>query len=301
MKLSIRKKILLVVANALVLMIALTAVINWEFSGINANKKSIVLTSEVLRDHMNADMMHDALRGDVLAALHAAANKNEKATAETVKALAEHTASFRASVKANHERALPADVVAALNSVDKPLAEYIASAENIIALATKDSAAAEAQWPAFQEAFSKLETAMGEVGDKVEAGVKSVSHAGDGLGTQFRITAVVSLVLAVVSLSLVSWFVTRSIVTALDRVGEKLKEGSNQLNLSANEVSNSSKTLADSASQQAASLEETSASLEEISAMTKRNADSASSGAKLGNHSCLDRRVHGSEARAWLG
>ena len=283
MKLSIRNKILLVVGNALVLMIVLAAVVNWQFNAVIANKKTIALTSEALRDHMQADMMHDALRGDVLASLHAAVTKNSTEAETVAKDLAEHAAIFRASVKANHERTLPSDIVAALDTVDKPLADYISSAEKIVSVAATDYAAAELLWPAFEESFSKLEAAMGEAGDKIQASVKAVNEASYGLGTQFRITVVVSLLLAVVSLSLVSWRVTRSIVTALDRVGEKLKEGSNQLHSSANEISNSSKTLAESASQQAASLEETSASLEEIAAMTKRNAESASSGARLGS------------------
>jgi methyl-accepting chemotaxis protein len=282
MKLSIRKKILLVVANALVLMVAFAAIVNWQFSGINANKKTIVLMSEALRDHMHGDMMHDALRGDVLAAIHAAANKNPAGVTSAAKEAAEHADEFRASVKANHDRPLTRDVATALNAVDKPLNDYIASAENIVALAATDYAAADAAWPAFESSFTKLEVAMVEAGDKVEASVKTVSEASNNLGMHFRITVVVALLLSVISLSLLSWFITRSIVTALDRVGGKLKEGSNQLNLSANEVSNSSKTLAESASQQAASLEETSASLEEIAAMTKRNADSAGSGARLG-------------------
>ena len=283
MKLSIRNKILLVVGNALVLMIVLAAVVNWQFNAVIANKKTIALTSEALRDHMQADMMHDALRGDVLASLHAAVTKNSTEAETVAKDLAEHAAIFHASVKANHERTLPSDIVAALDTVDKPLADYISSAEKIVSVAATDYAAAELLWPAFEESFSKLEAAMGEAGDKIQASVKAVNEASYGLGTQFRITVVVSLLLAVVSLSLVSWRVTRSIVTALDRVGEKLKEGSNQLHSSANEISNSSKTLAESASQQAASLEETSASLEEIAAMTKRNAESASSGARLGS------------------
>ncbi len=184
--------------------------------------------------------------------------------------------------KANHERPLDDGITAALASVDKPLEDYIRSAEGIIALAAKDRAAAEAQWPAFSETFSQLEVAMGRTGDTVEASVKNVSTASNALVTQFRITVVTTLVLAVVSFSLLSWFITRGIVTGLDRIGRQLDLGARQLTESSREVSHSSQTLAESASEQAASLEETSASLEEISAMTKRNGESASNGKNLG-------------------
>ncbi len=38
-----------------------------------------VISSDALRNHMQADMMHDALRGDVTAALLAASTKDDKA------------------------------------------------------------------------------------------------------------------------------------------------------------------------------------------------------------------------------
>ncbi len=282
MNLSIRKKILLLVANALVLLIAFAGIVSWQFSRINANKETIALTSEALRDQMQADMMHDALRADVLSALHAAATKDQSAAIEVVKDLTEHAETFRASVKANHERTLDDSITAALASVDKPLEDYIKGAESIIALAAKDRVAAEAQWPVFSETFSQLEVAMGRTGDTVEASVKTVSTASNALVTQFRITVVTTLVLAVLSLALLSWFITGGIVTGLDRIGRQLDVGARQLTESSREVSHSSQTLAESASEQAASLEETSASLEEISAMTKRNGESASNGKNLG-------------------
>ena len=283
MNLSIQKKLLLVVATALVLMIALTAVINWQFSRMTANKKAVVLTSQALGDQMSEDIMHDALRGDVLDALNAAATKNDKAATEAAKALAEQPEVFRASVKANHERPLPSTVATALHAVDKPLDDYIKSAESIITIAAKDPISAELQWLAFQEAFSKLESTMGESGDKAQASVKDIAAASKDVVTQFHITVVVALMISAVSLLVISMFITRSIVTGLDRIGKTLSEGSSQLTASAAEVFESSKTLAESASQQAAALEETSASLEEISAMTKRYAESAMSGAKLGD------------------
>lgn len=46
-----------------------------------------VISSDALRNHMQADMMHDALRGDVTAALLAASTKDDKAVAAARTAL----------------------------------------------------------------------------------------------------------------------------------------------------------------------------------------------------------------------
>jgi methyl-accepting chemotaxis protein len=275
MKLSIRNKILLLAADGLVLLVILTGIVNWQFNRVSDNKNTIALTSAALRDHMQADMMHDALRADVLAALHAASNKDAKAASEVAKDLSEHAESFRSCIKANHARALDVTITAALASVDKPLEEYIRSAESIVALAANSASAAELQWPAFSAAFSQLEEAMGKVGDTVEASVSKVSTASNALVKQFRITIISSLIVAVLSLSLLSWSITRSIVNALNHIRITLREGTRQIGASTSEISNSSKVLAEAASEQAASLEETSASLEEISSMTKRNAENS--------------------------
>ena len=283
MRLSLRKKILLLVANALVLLAALTGIVNWQFNRSNANKETLVLTSTALRDQLQADMMHDTLRADVLAVLHATAAKNQNAASAAAKELATHAERFRASIKANHERTLDAASTAALANVDKPLADYIQSAEGIATLAAQDAAAAEAKWPAFQEFFTRLEAAMDKVSDTIEASQQTVSAASAALVTEFRLTAVVTLVIAIVSLSFLSWFITRSIVTGLYQIGGQLDRGARQLTASAREVSSSSHILAESASEQAASLEETSASLEEISAMTQRNGESACNGKVLGS------------------
>ncbi|MCE9609344.1 MAG: methyl-accepting chemotaxis protein [Chthoniobacter sp.] len=282
MKPSIRNKILSIVVSALALLTLLAGLANWKFNRINANRETVAIASTALRDQLEADMMHDALRADVLGALHAAAAKDSAALAAAGKELEEHAEHFRASIKANERLPLDAAIVNALGTVEKPLHDYIQSAESIVALAAKDAKAAEAQWPAFQESFSQLEGAMEKVSDTIEANQKTINEASDSLVAQFRLTVGITLGFALIALAMLAWFITRGIVATLDEIGRQLAAGAGQLTASAGEVAESSKTLADSASQQAASLEETSASLEEISAMTRRNAESASNGATLG-------------------
>jgi len=73
----------------------------------------------------------------------------------------------------------------------------------------------------------------------------------------------------------IAWFITQSIAAPINRIIEKLREGSEQLNNASSQVSSASQSLADGSSDQAASIEETSSALEEMSAMTKQNADHA--------------------------
>ncbi len=41
----------------------------WATDTLNRNSEYVAFSADVLRNHMQADMMHDALRSDVLAAI----------------------------------------------------------------------------------------------------------------------------------------------------------------------------------------------------------------------------------------
>ena len=80
---------------------------------------------------------------------------------------------------------------------------------------------------------------------------------------------------AVIIGSVLAFFITRTIVTALKKVIAGLSEGSEQVSSAAGQVSSASQSLAEGSTEQAAGLEETSSSLEEMASMTKQNADNA--------------------------
>jgi methyl-accepting chemotaxis protein len=83
-------------------------------------------------------------------------------------------------------------------------------------------------------------------------------------------------ILAVVTGTLLAFFISRSITRPINRIIEGLNEGAEQVASASGQVSQSSQSLAEGSSEQAASIEETSSSLEEMSSMTKQNADNAS-------------------------
>lgn len=69
MQLTIRARLLVLVALMLTLMLVVGGS-GWNgMSGADEQLGSVVTTGRILRNHMEGDMMHDALRADVLAAL----------------------------------------------------------------------------------------------------------------------------------------------------------------------------------------------------------------------------------------
>jgi len=139
----------------------------WSASVLSANSADVAQSAQILRNHMQADMMHDALRADVLASL-LASNPAAGVTVDAVKAdLAEHVASFREMIDANKALATDEKTKKVLAGVERPLLTYIESASKLVDLASEDPAAALKGLPDFMGQFSVLETAMEQAGDQI--------------------------------------------------------------------------------------------------------------------------------------
>ena len=121
---------------------------------------------DAMRSHLEADMMHDALRSDVLASLLA----GSPAEAESVrKDLAEHSDWFRKALAGNRQLNLPPAVLGALNQVGPDLEAYIAAAQSIVSTAAQNREQAQAKMPEFQKVFSNLEERMEKASDLIAA------------------------------------------------------------------------------------------------------------------------------------
>src|SRR6478735_10750632 len=89
----------------------------------------ITLMASAMKNHINADMMHDALRADVLRALNAARDKDRAEETAVRGDIASHAAKFRNYIGANQELALDSTTRAALTEITPSLEAYIRDAE----------------------------------------------------------------------------------------------------------------------------------------------------------------------------
>ncbi len=153
----------------------------WGTGALTKNVADVTVASDILRNHMQADMMHDALRADVLSALMAQNPASNIAIADVKNDVAEHIANFRESVAANKALATEPVVRDVLGALDAPLASYIDSANTLVEQSSADPAKAIAAFSAFQTQFSTLETAMEKAGDSIQTWSNDVTHRSDGL------------------------------------------------------------------------------------------------------------------------
>ncbi|HJT12261.1 MAG TPA: methyl-accepting chemotaxis protein [Dongiaceae bacterium] len=176
----------------------------------------VVVTSLALRNHLESDMMHDALRADVLGALRAARDNNKQDLAAVKTDLADHSQNFRERIAANKGLALSADVRAAISEVEPKLDSYISTAESMIALAEKDSPAAEAAYPPFLANFEELEESLGKLSDLIAASAQSAKESADGTTNLAETGLVVALLVGIVALAGLIFVMVRSICAPLD-------------------------------------------------------------------------------------
>ncbi|TCA74235.1 methyl-accepting chemotaxis protein [Rhizobium leguminosarum bv. viciae] len=184
----------------------------WSASILSANSADVSQSAQILRNHMQADMMHDALRADVLASM-LASNPAAGIAADAVKAdLVEHEASFREMIDANKALASDDKTKTILAGVERPLLAYMESATKMVDLAGKDPTAALKALPDFMAQFSTLETAMEQAGDQITAASDDISKHSAEIKASVDIVLKALLGLAAL-FALGLYFLTRKTVT----------------------------------------------------------------------------------------
>lgn len=166
---TIRQKMIAVGVVVLALAAGASGAGLWESGRLSDNIDHVLQDAQALRNHMQADMMHDALRADALAAL-LAQDPSSGIDAKGVAAdIGEHAATFREMIAANKALVSDPAAVAVLKDLDEPLARYIDGAEAFVGTAATDRGAALAALPDLMEQFSILESAMEKAGDAIQA------------------------------------------------------------------------------------------------------------------------------------
>jgi methyl-accepting chemotaxis protein len=129
-----------------------------------------------LRNQMDADMMHDAIRADVLNALYSSKSGGDVAAIqETVTDFNKHAEKFRADIKDTLDADISPEINETLQKATPLLESYLSSAEEIMNLSTTDLATAETKYPKFLENFHQLEAEMANFSDMITSASNDAS------------------------------------------------------------------------------------------------------------------------------
>jgi len=170
-----------------------------------------------LKNQLQADMAHDALRADVLAAL-LAGQAGDAAQEKAIKAdLEEHAADFRASLKKLDALPLDDATRAAVMKVLPSLSAYVNNASTVVGLAFSDRTAALAKMDGFMASFKAVEKDMEALSELIEGRAKETEAESEATASLAHKAILAALALSAAVLLAVSWLISRSIIRPIHR------------------------------------------------------------------------------------
>ena len=175
----------------------------------------MALSTEALRNHLEADMMHDALRGDVYSAFLASTPEEQEAVLDS---LAEHAEGFRSRVAANKALPLGPRVLEALTGVQAPLEAYIRAAEKLAGEALRDPEGSRPGIPEFEAAFNDLAAVQETATDVVLATVQETKDQSAATSAKARTAIIGTTLAALAAVGVVGFFTASTILRAIATV-----------------------------------------------------------------------------------
>ena len=207
MKLTIRQS-LIASSVVTVLIIALVAILGIFTAGSLASSTAAITTNaEALHNHMEGDMMHDALRADVLNVIYLSGRG--ASLEEAKKESDEHVSTFRSAFEKNSKLTLNPKIKGLLADARPKLEAYIDFAHKLVNLASTDRPSVIKQMPEFAKTFGVLADVQDQLSKEIESNnSQSVVAAQKVYGDSKTVLTAIGIIGAVVAL------VTAGIVAA---------------------------------------------------------------------------------------
>ena len=186
-------------------------------------KSSITATSAVM-NQKQADMMHDALRADVLYTLQTWPEGGAGTKEAIANDIEEHVAEFEASFANLNALDLDSEVRLAIDNAMPLIQTYFAAARDVSATALQDQAAGQVKFRAFMDSFSQVEQEMGILGQVIAAKGATAGTAAAERNAVLQQVVLISAGAAALILLVSNLLIARSITKPLARVKAAIKE-----------------------------------------------------------------------------
>jgi methyl-accepting chemotaxis protein len=190
--------------------------------------EDVLGAAEAVRKSMDADMMHDAVRADVLAAL-LGANQGDKAGRDAAaKDLDEHAARLLGALADIGKRELAAPVRTQLAQTVPLAREYVDAAHQVMQAAGDKPGAAAAPMATFSTRFDVMEKRMEQLGDAIEARAGLAATEGGRAAALATTWIGLSLLAALAASVLAALAMARSLTRPLEQavqVADRIAEG----------------------------------------------------------------------------
>lgn len=222
-KMTLRQKFVTMAIITSVLIVILSGISLYSSRNLNKALGEVATTGQALGNFLLGDMMHDALKSDVLGSLLVSGGDQVSDQAALEGDAKEHVETFQQSLIDNEALPLPAEIIAAIAKVKPALDAYIATSQSLMKLSFQDRKQAISQMPEFFKAFDQLAEDNEKVGEMIENAVVT-NHERAEFAAQTANTAIIGAsALALVLFAGIAIFILRSIEAPLLLCADALK------------------------------------------------------------------------------
>jgi methyl-accepting chemotaxis protein len=277
MKVTVTQKVLGLAFVNLLLTCVIAGVGYWAIQQLVTTQDAILTSDRALANHLEGDMMHDALRADVFSAFlhHSLGESAVGSTKQIQQDTEEHSKHFQEMIEQNLQLPLPKNVRDALMKSQGALENYIKAAREIVPAALREDPAVSDLLPKFLQAFSTLEESNEQLGEFISAESEKSKNKGMQTATWSSALVFTAVLIAVGVGVLISLILSASITRPLRKAISSLHSGASTVGRMNSDLEKLAHNLAASVHEQSAAVQESVASMSEMSSMISQTADSA--------------------------
>lgn len=190
--------------------------------------KDAAVSTNIIRNIMHGDMMHDALRADAMAALLSTnADTAIYKASDIAKDTEEHSNEIKSAILNAKNATKDAKALEAFNAVDAPLNEYVNSALLISKNIESNPQLVRQTIPKFLENFEHLEEALGAMSELVEASVTQKAQNSEKIAQISMILMVIAFIVSLIITATLVILSNRDIVVPLTDLTKALSDLAN--------------------------------------------------------------------------
>ena len=175
-------------------------------------------SSTIIRIHMTANMMHDAIHADVLGALLAAENSNAAFLTNNIEKLEQHSEIFTSSLNKNSQFITTKKTHDALDKIIPSARSYIASATSTVQTAKNDRLAALQSLDDFEKKFQLIEAELDALTQLVDDDIAATQKSAAAAKNQAAQILMFISILGIAVMVIISLSVIKSITTSLENL-----------------------------------------------------------------------------------
>ena len=177
-------------------------------------------TGQAVRRQMDADMMHDAIRGDVLGIVLASRDGQIEKIKAIRAELSDHTARFNKNLTDNAQAGLSKPVTSQIEAIVPLVNSYNQQAQTVIQDGHVDANA----MLAFGHEFETLEVEMEKLADLIQKDADTAQETANDSVAASRINTLLILAVSLLVFSLLAWYIFRRIAHPLAALAKVTQE-----------------------------------------------------------------------------